>query len=262
MKQHIMLPRSTLKLFVTDSRLHYLDVESNEIRIGTAKSYNTEENYYPNTTEKFLADEIETIIGQLRRVLVDFESAKCQIALSAPLAQLIAKIFVVQSLRVPDFAEDAFANSIFAEPLGLSVQYYSALHHNVQNRDYLLSQVYDDITNGLLKEYSANILEVPKANRNRSLLLPSSHFIILSNWFILVLNPFWGIVLLPTFENNSMKQGENQQYITAPHDKDVDLINEGALKHERSFRETPKLIGLRPELERMQQYLKTEKQIT
>lgn len=69
-------------------------------------------------------------------------------------------------------------------------------------------------------------------------------------------------VLLPASENNSMKQGENQQYISAPHDKDVDLINEGALKHERSFRATPKLTGLLPELERMQQYLKTEKQIT
>lgn len=260
MKQHIMLPKSTLKLFVTENKLHYLDVERNVIRIGTAKSHNTKENYYPYSTEKFLADEIETAIGHLRKALVDFEAAKCQIALPASLTQLIIKIFVVQSLRIPEFANDAYANSVFAKPLGLPVQYYSTLHHNAENRNRILHEVQTDITNSLFKDYSVNILEVPKTNRNRSLLLPSSHFIALGRWLILVLSPFWGIILLPTTENNSITQGK-QRYFAAPQDKDVDMINEGALKHERSLRATPKLVGLLPELERMQQHLRTEKQL-
>lgn len=262
MNQHIMLPKSTLKPFVTKNKLHYLDVESNEIRIGTAKSYNTEENYYPDSTEKFLAVEVETLLGKLRKALIDFESSKCRFALSVPLTQLIVKIVLIQSLRVPEFADDAHSNSIFAELLGLPVKYYSVLHHDAKTRDCILNQLYDDITNSLLKDYSMNILEVPEINRNRSLLLPSSHYLVLGRWIILILSPYWGIVLLPTSENNYMMAGVDQQYLAAPQDKDVDMINKRALDHERSLRATPKLIGLRPELERMQQYLKTEKQIT
>lgn len=245
---------------MTNNNLHYLDIENNEIRVGTAKSYNTEENYYPGSTEKFLADEIETSIGQLRRGLADFEEGKAQIALSESLTQLITKIFVVQSLRVPDFAKDAHANSVFSGPLGLPEKYYSTLHHNDEVRDRILSEVQTDMRDCLLKGYSVNILEIPQKNRNRSLLIPSSHFTVLGSWLILVLSPYWGIVMLPLAENDSLRKGEYIQYLAASEDQDVDLLNQGALKYERLLRQTPMLVGLKPELLRMKQYLRKEKE--
>lgn len=256
MNQHIMLPNSTLKLFASYGELHYLDVNSNTIKFGRAGSYNTVKDYYPAETEKYLANTIETKIGLLRKTLLEFESKKTKLLIPPELTQLIIRIFVVQCLRIPDFAECVHANSIFAKPLNLPVDFYSVLHKNPSQRDFLIKSLCEHRSDNILKEYSSNIIEIPGDNRDRSLLLTSSHFTILKRWLILILNPYLGIVLLPSSENESMKIGELQQYLGAPNDRSVDLVNESMLEHECTLRSTPKLIGLLPELERMQQYIR------
>ena len=194
-------------------------------------------------------------LGKLRKSVNDFGPEKKQLYIPNTLTQCVIEIFIIQLMRIPDFYTNIYSRSIFAKPLGLSKEFYSVFHHNEHERDMILSSIYKDIAEGIFKDYSANILEIPDMNRRRSLLLTTSHFTTLRTWLILVLNPYCGVVLLPTSENHSNMFGASFRYIVANDDKDVDLINAEALKHECSLRSNPKLVGLTPELEKMQQHI-------
>lgn len=76
MMQHIYLPKSTLKEFMVNNRLYYLDLKSNIIKRSTAKSFNTIDNYYPNDSEAFLSKEVETRIGILQIQVKEYEQGR------------------------------------------------------------------------------------------------------------------------------------------------------------------------------------------
>ncbi len=254
MRQHIMLPKSTLKEFVVDQKLHYLDLSSNRIEQASARDYNTETDYYPDENEKFLSSKVETHLGRIRKRIKDYEQNKTIIVIDSDLVQWLIFVFVIQTIRMPSLSKQAHASSVFGSLLGLPESYYSILHHKASVRDSFLKDAYQSVASGKLKNYSANLIEIPQEYRKRSFLLNSSHFIGFGLYLMLVLTPYWGLILLPEHENIRLMDEGKLKYLAATVDHEVDLINKGAVSFEQSI-QNPKLVGLPFELERTKMML-------
>ena len=75
---HIQMPRVLLKRFHnSNNRFFYYDVKKHIIGInGTAKSTNTELDYYSQPTEDYFRDNIETPFGELLTYIEKMELIK------------------------------------------------------------------------------------------------------------------------------------------------------------------------------------------
>jgi hypothetical protein len=247
-----MLPKSTLREFTFNNWIYYLDLKDNVNKTSSAKGYNTAVDYYPDETENLLSKEVETQIGKLRKQLKDYELGLVGITISPELTKLLIQIFIVQTMRVPDLSRYVHSNSVFASILGLPEGFYSVLHHDIGTICYSINNAYSDITASILKGYSVNIIEIPKDHRERSFVLPSSHFIGFGKCLMLVLNPYWGIILVPESVNKHLLHEGKLIYLAATNDEGVDQINQEAMKYE-SILSIPRLVGLPSELERIKQ---------
>lgn len=203
MNQHICLPKSTLREFTYNHRLYYLDLKENLIKCSTARSFNTEENYYPVESETYLS-EVETQIGILRKQVKEFELGRSNVIISPSLKDKLIYIFDIQLMRLPDLRRLIQSKSVFASILGLPEDFYSPLHHKTEVLKESINNAYSSVTSSIFKNYSANIIEIIKDKRERSFLLPSSHFIGYGSHLILVLTPYWGITLIPESENRQL----------------------------------------------------------
>jgi hypothetical protein len=190
---HISLPRTTLMQFSKSGAFYYLDIFDNQIKKAYAETYNTEDNYYPTDTERFLSTEIETIIGRLRKRLDDFITRKPELSINRKMIDDAIKCLAVQQLRVPTFIEIVKSKSVYGGILNFPDEFFSPLHRGDYDRSVHLFQE-------TLSGYEMNVCTIAE-NSGFSFILPVSHCLCVGKLVLIVLTPYRALALLPSEDN-------------------------------------------------------------
>lgn len=200
--RHITLPKSSLKPFAKNGNVHYLELSTLELKSCSISNYHTAEDYYPDNVEDMLSSEIETVLGRLRKGLVDFSAEKPIYTFPEKLRESIIRIYAIQWLRLPETARRIKTNSVFSF-LNLPEAFYSPLHR--ANID-LIDKTYE-ILNKLLSQYEPNLLTIDDTC-GESFILPSSHFLGKGKSIILVMTTNRAFILMPKDERDNYIESE------------------------------------------------------
>lgn len=244
---HIIFPKSSLLRFSQSGKFTYLDLKDNMIKGAFAKTYNTAEEYYPPTTEKFLSREIETLLGRLNSSLDVFFGAETDTYTMPPeIFENIIKCLAIQRLRLPKTMELINQKSIFAQFAVHSVQVPSPLQFgNLFIQDAI--RAYTET----FKNHTATVCVVDK-NCSASFVLPSLHSYELKGFIFLVLSPDRAFVLQP--KEFGRKNNGSKSYIRVTDDDDFVPGYESLINDELNYGDGI-LVGLRSELQKIQSYI-------
>lgn len=241
---HITLPKTTLMQFSESGRFHYLDVKTNQIFSASAASYNTRENFYPEEKENFLSSQIETVIGRLRKMLVDFKDINDKIQLPITIKEDVIRCLAIQVARMPNFVSDIHSQSEFAEILHIPEEYFSPLH---REGDKLINMAIERYQS-LLSDYDVNVCVIEK-QRPFSFILPTSHHLSTGKNIIFVLSPCRAIMLLPAKDNEKYYSPEGDLgYLDFQTYTDLIPLYKKTIQAEQKNKEG-RIIGLKNQLE-------------
>ncbi len=201
--RHITLPKSSLTPFARNGNVSYLELSTLKINSCSVSNYHTAEDYFPNDIETMLSNEIEIVLGRLRKELLSFSKENSVYTFPGMLREKIIRIYAVQWLRLPETARRIKTDSIFSF-LDLPEAFYSPLHRD--NRD-LADKTYECF-NRLLSQYEPNLLIIDDAC-GESFILPSSHFLSTGKDIILVMATHRAFILMPKDERDKYIEGED-----------------------------------------------------
>ena len=190
---HITLPKSSLLRFSKSGKFYYLDVKNNIVKQAFARTYNKVDDYYPNEIEKFLSDEIETVMGRLYKKLDSFVSNKDYFIYYPEIKEDIIRIVAIQRLRIKDTQRLIKSKSLYTQFFYLPDEYYSPLHRV----DTELLQQSITLYNDLLVDYEVNFCIVDSNFCSSTFLLPTSHCLCFGNIIFIILSPKYAFVLHP-----------------------------------------------------------------
>lgn len=99
---HIVIPKATLKRFSgKDNKISELNILDGKIRRIYPDSVFVELEYYDDVVDKYIKDNVESVLGKLNKVISDNIGKDFRIKKSS--IELMEKIFVIQRFRNNDF---------------------------------------------------------------------------------------------------------------------------------------------------------------
>ena len=99
---HIVIPKATLKRFSgKDNKISELNILDGKIRRVYPDSVFVELEYYDDVVDKYIKDNVESVLGKLNKVISDNIGKDFRIKKSS--IELMEKIFVIQRFRNNDF---------------------------------------------------------------------------------------------------------------------------------------------------------------
>jgi len=186
---HVIVPELLLKDFCSqDTRLYYIDTKNDQIKRGSAKKFNTSFGYYSLRFEKYLSDNYETKIGNIKKKIEKFVINKEKHIQFVGLFEDIKNFLNMSFFRNPRFVDRVNQESLSSKlmPKGYGSEEVAFFYHKYGTK--------------IMENMSIYLLD----NRTQEGLLLSSE--IFSNIFIkedvhgmiLPLHPKYGLIIVPT----------------------------------------------------------------
>lgn len=248
---HIILPKSTLLRFsdVRSGSFCYLDLHDHLIKIERAANFYTCEEYYPPQIEKLLSDKVESVLGRIYAKLdILFDDHTDTYCLPEALFADIIMIIAIQRMRMPKMFKFGAQKSVIGQFIN-----WPDPSSMLQFEEYNIDEGIG-IFEKIFKDYTPTVSIIDGCSA--SFVLPSSHCFTLDDYWYFVLSPDRAIALCPNYINLNDNGIRGFEVID---DNDFfvcyysDIIH-NELKYGEGF-----LVGLRPELEKIQYYIKAGK---
>lgn len=238
---HIIVPEVLLKDFQSSNTyLYYIDTKIDKIKRGSVRKFNTQFGYYSLRFEKFLSNNYETRIGNIKKKLNDFVFKKEQTVELENLFNDIKRFLNMSFFRNPRFIDEINNEAISSN---IIFKGYNSESVALFSNDYG-----SNLLNGM------NIFLI--INRTGEGLVLSGE--IFSNFslnndvhgMILPLHPSYGFAIVPTeYYNEQIKKYTDKCYMAITDIKVLHTINKRIYKDCKKV--GANVIGHKEDLERI-----------